>query len=369
MPRVEEINEVSELGQLKRQWEQLLARTPRGTFFQSLEWLEVYWQHYGAGQRLRVLLVSEGAELIGIVPLTIRTEWTRVGRIRFITYPLDYWGSFYGPIGQQPALTLYAAMRHLKATSRDWDAVELRWVGGTEGSLSDTVRAMREVGMRPRPSVREETAVVELTAGWEWYFSSRPGKWRNNYRRSERVVSEAGEVEYERYRPRGESHEDCDPRWDLYNACLVVASASWQGSSNTGTTLTHDSVTSFLRDAHVAAVRRGAADVNLLRVDGVPVAFAYNYCYQGNVYGLRAGFNAQTAPPGAGNLLLTWALRDSFERGDRIYDLGTGYLDEKRHIRTNLMPIYRCGHFPWLPLRSQLLRLKRDFDSVGCVPT
>ena len=62
---------------------------------------------------------------------------------------------------------------------------------------------------------------------------------------------------------------------------------------------------------------------------------------------------------GAGNVLLAYMLRDSFARGDRLYDMGVGSLESKRHFQTRLLPMLRYSHFPPLALRAQVLRLKR----------
>ena len=162
-----------------------------------------------------------------------------------------------------------------------------------------------------------------------------------------------------RYRPLGRPHDDGSPRWDLYDACEEIARRSWQGAGTDGTTLSHDGVRGFLREAHEAAAAAGAVDLNLLLIDGVPTAFLYNYHYRGYVSGLRRGYDAQRSRDGAGNVLLAYALRDSFARGDTTYDLGVGSLGSKRHFQTRVVPILRLSHFPLLPVRAQLLRVKR----------
>ena len=120
---------------------------------------------------------------------------------------------------------------------------------------------------------------------------------------------------------------------------------SWQGSSTTGTTLSHAAVQPFLRAAHAAAAHAGAADISLLSVGGVPVAFAYCYQSAGYVYGLRMGFDAEQAHEGAGTVLMARLIEDSFQRGDRIVDLGSEYLDCKRHWQTRLAESYHVTHF------------------------
>ena len=168
-----------------------------------------------------------------------------------------------------------------------------------------------------------------------------------------------GHATYLRYRPAGAAHGDGDPRWDLYDACEGLARRSWQGDSTSGTTLCHESIRPYLREAHAAAARAGALDLNLLLLDGRPAAFAYNYHWRGYVFGVRAGYDAEVSREGAGGLLLAWAIRDSFQRGDRLYDLGAGYFRNKRHLATRIIPIYRYSHFHPRAVRAQLIRLKR----------
>jgi CelD/BcsL family acetyltransferase involved in cellulose biosynthesis len=354
-----EFNDLDELTECRSAWSDLLDRTPAASFFHSLDWLEVYWRHFGAGQKLRVLVVSSSGQTIGILPLVVQRERTRVGSVRVLTYPLHDWGSFYGPIGPDPGATLSAGLEHLVQSPRDWDVLELRWIDSSSPDRAQTRRAMQAAGLQAYETVWDRTAVVDLAGTWDDYLASRPAKWRNNFRRQERKAEEQGKVGYLRYRPLGEVQGDADPRWDLYDACEELARRSWQGTSTTGTTLSHESIRDYLREAHAAAARAGAVDLNLMMLDGRPAAFAYNYCWRGRVHGLRAGYDAGLSRRGAGALLLAWAIRDSFQRGDRLYDLGVGYLRGKRHLATRIVPIYRYSHFHAKTLRVQLLRVKR----------
>jgi len=137
-----------------------------------------------------------------------------------------------------------------------------------------------------------------------------------------------------------------------------LAEKSWQGSSATGTTLSHESVRSFLREMHHEAARAGGADLNLLLVDDRPVAFEYNYVYRGNVFGLRKGFDPAWKPFGPGTVLQQMSLEDSFRRGDWLYDLGPGSPECKRPWQTGTVTSYRYTHYPATVARAQVLRLK-----------
>ncbi len=363
MIHVEEVNDIDELAGYRLLWNSLLPQTRQATFFQSLDWLEVYWKHFGGDQRLRVLIVSRDGEPLGILPLVVRTESTRVGRLRVLTYPLHDWGTFFGPIGPNPTATLIAGLRHVRRTGRDWDLLDLRWVDLQGTDHGRTSGAMRRAGFDPQRQPWKQAAVVDLTDGWDTYFGSRAKKWRHNVRRCRRRLAEQGEVNLVRYRPRGAACGDGDPRWDLFDACVEIARGSWQAASTTGTTLGDARIGDYLRETHAAAARAGSLDLNLLVLGGRPIAFAYNYHYRGHVDALRKGYDAEFSALGPGTVLSQMVLQDSFERGDHRYDLGAGSLGAKRYWQTSITTSYRYTHFPLAAPRVQLLRMKRWLEA------
>lgn len=357
-PRIDvhEINGLDQLREFREPWNDLLTVTPGATYFHSFDWLATYWEHFGAGQQLRVLLVAIDDRLIGIVPLVVTMEHTRVGPLRVLTYPLHSWGSFYGPIGAEQELILRAAFTHIRETPRDWDLLDLLWVdaAGTDDGCTEAALAL--AGWKTRGTAWKESAQIDIEGGWDAYWAGCKTHWRSNVRRCERRLAERSTLEHVRYRPRGVEAGESDPRWDLYDACERIAQQSWQGASTTGTTLSHESVRAYLRDTHATAVRFGGLDLNLLLLAGRPVAFAYNYHYRGHVYGLRAGFDAEAANEGAGTVLLYKMIEDGCRRGDRLIDLGPGSLEAKRYWQTRLATAYRYTIYPSSP-RAQLLRL------------
>lgn len=358
MRHVVEINDPVELEAYRAAWSGLLAQTRGASFFQSLEWLEAYWRFHGEHQRLRVLLVHDQDRLTGILPLAVRSEPTRLGGMRVLTYPLHDWGAFYGPIGPDLMDTLSAGLAHVRRTPRDWDLLELRWVDESGCDEGKSAQAMAQAGFAPRRQCSARSAQITLSGSWDQFWMARTSHFRNNVRRAEKKLAQRGTIRHVRYRPGGAAHQQSDPRWDLYDACEAIAEESWQSKSPTGTTLTHPGVRLFLRHVHEVAARAGAVDLNLLLLDDVPVAFNYAYHYRGYVFGLRTGYDSAAAAHGAGIVLQKRMIRDCFERCDHTYDLGPDYLECKRYWLTDVRPICRYTWFPPTP-RAQLLRLKR----------
>ena len=359
MIEVREIDDLDELAGYRLLWNSWLPSAPRATFFNTWDWLDTYWQHFGRDQQLRVLLVRSNGSPIGILPLCVRTEPHRFGSLRVLTYPLDDWGNWYGPIGSNPAATMLAATQHLRHAERDWDMIELPSTAPPSRDGGRVCRSMRVVGLLSEEQPYRTVSYVDFAGDWNGYLAGKSRKARHEMRRVLRRVFAGHDVEYIRHRPAPARDGDGDPRWDLFAMCQQVALASWQATSTTGTTLTHERVRHFLRDAHTVAARLGMVDMNLLLVDGRPAAFAYNYHHHGRLTGLRIGYDASLGRAGLGTALMLCSIEDSFARGDASYDLGPGESRYKRVLRTRTEPSFRLTYSPLGSWRSQAVRLSR----------
>jgi CelD/BcsL family acetyltransferase involved in cellulose biosynthesis len=359
MVEVIEINDIEELSQYRMLWNSLFHATPNATFFLTIDWLETCWRHFGDGQKLRVLIAFAAGEPLGILPLCVRKEKHRLSTVRVLTYPLDNWGTCYGPIGPNPSATMLAAMQHIRRTPRDWDMIELRWVADDATHGGKSARALRVAGLLTEKKEYQTVSIVDLPGDWEVFLKSKSRSLRNQFRRQLRHAFDEQGAEFVRHRPAPKSAGDGDPRWDLYEMCEKVAGASWQSSVTNGNTLTHDRVRDYYRDAHAAAARIGMLDVNLLLVQGEPAAFLYNYICDTNVFGLRTGYNPELGNHGVGSALLLKMIQDSIDRGDRTIDFGPGEREHKRRLRTRVEPTYRLTYTPLDSWRSQAVRWSR----------
>jgi CelD/BcsL family acetyltransferase involved in cellulose biosynthesis len=352
-----EINDPIVLERYAPDWNALLESTPGASYFHTYEWFATYWRHFGDTQRMRTVLLFDGDRLTGVAPFVVARERTTAGAIRSLRYPLHGWGSFYGPIGSDTRTILRLSLKHLLATRRDWDVIDMLWVDHHGSDREATAQALADLHLSFRASQWLASAQIEISDGWESYWASRKSHFRTNVRRSEKRLNEHGSLEYIRHRTSRRENPEPDPRWDLYDACERIAASSWQGASTSGTTMSHGSIRNYLRAAHMAATTAGGVDMNLLLLNGRPIAFAYNYHSCGYVYGLRMGFESHECPGGAGTVLLRKMIEDSCHRGDRVIDLGPGSLDSKRHWHTRIAWAWRLTHYSPRSWRGQLLRI------------
>lgn len=93
MINITEINDIRKLNDFRLLWKSLWQRTRGASFFQSFDWVETYWRHFGRSQSLKVLIATLAGQPIGILPLVVRTAESKFGPIRVLSYPLDDWGT------------------------------------------------------------------------------------------------------------------------------------------------------------------------------------------------------------------------------------------------------------------------------------
>lgn len=353
MTDVLEINALKDLRSFHLAWTALHARTPGASFFQTLEWLETYWRHFGEGKRLRVLIARSGGKPIGIVPMCEVTKPTPVGPLRVLTYPLDGWGVWFGPIGPWPAAVMVAAMRHLAATPRTWDVLQPSWTTHAVRDNGRTLRAMRMAGLAGRPRPQAATSVVECRrfADWNDFLAKRPVEARAELVAQELRLEQLGPFEHRVHSPAPHREGDGDPCWDTYNECLGLDDAVWLTDSPAELAFYRPRVPEFFADAHAQAARLGMVETHVLRVDGRAAASLYAYRNAGEVAAIRAGVAAD-APPGALDALASRVVRACFDRGDTRVDLSVGLEPFQRRLRTTVVTSTRITHYSsrsWRP--------------------
>ncbi len=353
-----ELNSVDDFDAIRATWHRLWALTARATFFQTPEWIETAWKHYPDPQKLRVILVERQGEIVGIVPFCVRTERRKVGSLRMLTYPLNDWGTFFGPIGQHPGTAFRAAMRHLCSTPRDWDLIDLCWVDEAASEFLDVGLAMREAryGFLARP--RMEVRICRMTGDWEAFVAGKSHNWRRQMRRDLHQLEEAGEVRLLRYRPEAGGSGAEPEHFEVYQLCEEIAKKSWQADAESQSTLCSPRVRQVLLPLHRQAAALGMLDVAVLMVGERPAAFFYNYAARGHVYGLRMGYDPAAELAGAGKILLYRMIEDSFRRGDVEYCFGPGRQSYKDRFATEMRHAYSFRHYAWGSFRSQLLHLR-----------
>src|SRR5262249_11304035 len=128
--RTVEVKDSEAVTRLRETWRALQGQCPDATPYQTWEWNEAWWRHYGARKRPRLLLFyagQPGANLpVGIAPLY--TGWylgMPLRRRAWIgTGPSDYLGPLALP--EYAAEVAAGLLHYLDRGMRGWDIADLQ---------------------------------------------------------------------------------------------------------------------------------------------------------------------------------------------------------------------------------------------------
>jgi CelD/BcsL family acetyltransferase involved in cellulose biosynthesis len=168
---------------LRHEWDELLARCKRATIFQSWEWNEAWWRHFGQGKHLLLLQVRERGRLVGLAPFCIsRYPGTPLRRLEFVGTGISDYLDILASTAR--ATEVCAALGHYLATSRAYDLGDLQDLRPTavlreamQGStLSSAVATAPELTW-----VDQEACLsIALPSTWEAYLARLGKKMRKN---------------------------------------------------------------------------------------------------------------------------------------------------------------------------------------------
>lgn len=369
MITVAEINDIDRLDHFRLAWRALLGKTKGATFAHSPEWLEHYWTHFGHDQKLRILFVTLGNKIIGIVPLVIKPVTTKVGVMRVLTYPLDGWGTFYGQIGSNPAATMVTAMRHIHASRRDWDLIDLRYIDQEGHDHRRTLNSFKSVGFQGNQAVWQKQPLINTTqTSWEDYLASRSEKTQQLISHAEQITGKAGHIAFYRSRLENPLTPGWNPRWDLWAEFQLMIFQNGNQLNIAGGNFSRNKKLSFLHDIHGPAVRAGMARIDALFVNHSLVACAYGMQHGSGTDYLAVGRHKET-PPEVITTLMARMVQQSIQDGETSLNLGLMGNSLSGMWSNEQQTSYRCSHFPLLAPRSQLLRMNRWIQKPVSIPT
>jgi hypothetical protein len=359
MITVSEYNDAAGIAQIRELWRELWWKTPRASFFQSVDWFESSLRRHGGKDRVRVLVVAAADRPIGIVPLVVKGVRSKLGRLRVLTDSPDERGFFYEPIGPNPSATLEAVLGHVANTPIDWDLFELRHADAQRFERGPAPAELWQTRFGGITRVEECRPIIDCRGDWVHYWNSRPQQLRDEYRHCELTVQSLGQIEYERYRPEGSPLDDDNPRWDLFDELERRREERRRNRrAKHGRRHPQAGHESLPREIHEAATRVAGIDFNVLRLNGRPIAWAYNYRCDGRLETQRIRALPEFRRY-ATAVLMGRMLRDGFRRGDEYYLFEPAAGPAAADWQTGRTSRFRYTHFAPGATRAQFLRLVR----------
>lgn len=321
--RTEIISDYQAFLELEPAWNNAVKAAEIEHPFLEHSWIHTWWECFGAGSVLHILLVEEGDEIVAIAPL-IST------RLRMFGIPVRRLGFFYNShvpragfiVARRNEEACQAIWKHLISERKTWDLLQLCQL--PEGS--PTLENMRGLAMEADfPTdvwLSGDSPYVTLDSSWLEYYAGLAAKARSNLRNRFKRLNQIGPVAVETVMVK-----DSVP--EALECGLRLEESAWKRDA--GTAISCDpQVRKFYEIFAARAADRNWLRLNFLKAGTQRVAFDYSLAYNNQIFLLKLGYDPAHSACSPSNLLLSMAVEDAFAQGLTKYDFLGENADWKR---------------------------------------
>ncbi len=310
--RVETISEYQAFLDLEPVWNEVAEAAGLDHPFLEHAWVRTWWECFGAGSTLQILVLKAGDQTVAIAPLILtnaRMWGIKVRRLGFFYNAHVPRADFL--IAQRPGEVYRAIWNHL-SQRRNWDLLQLCQLSEGCATLEAIPGLAAPDGCEIVTWMSGASPYLPIRDSWDKYFNNLPGKHRANLRNRFKRLNGIGPVEVE-------SIASAEQVAGGLDAALELEAAAWKGKARTAISCDAD-VTQFYAALSHRAAERGWMRLNFLRAGPQRIAFDYSLSYKNRIHLLKLGYDPAYAPYSPSNLLLFLILQSTFERGIGEYD-------------------------------------------------
>lgn len=281
---------------LESDWRAMERHAAAPSLFLAFDWVYPWLTAFATPGSIRVAVLRKGGRIRALAAFLLTTE--RLGP--FPTRTLRLLHNQYSTradvlCAQDDLDAAGALLAAVLQCAGDWSVIELRDVSASSPTLPSLRRCIDERHMAAEifPSSMR-TPILVCDGTWQTYHDGRSRNFRRNLRRARAKLESRGTVEIQSY----DTPETASAGLRILSA---IEAAGWKGAE--GTALgTEPIAQAFFADVIGRFAERGALDLSVLHVDGVPAAACLAIRYADIVYGLKVSFDPTFAEgsPGLG---------------------------------------------------------------------
>jgi CelD/BcsL family acetyltransferase involved in cellulose biosynthesis len=325
--RVETISDYQAFLDLAQAWSEGVRAAGIGHPFLEHAWLRTWWECFGAGSTLHILVVKASDEIVAIAPL-IST------RLRMFGIPVRRLGFFYNAhvpradfiVTRHPARHPEDAYRaiwnHLLSERDSWDLLQLCQLPEGSSTMEEVRRLAGEAGFPSGVWLSGASPYVCVDTSWSQYYDRLATKHRSNLRNRFKRLSQTGPVGVETVTGK-------ESLRGALEAGLRLEESVWK--LDAGTAISCDpQVRKFYEVFAFRAAEKKWLRLNFLKAGEQRIAFDYSLAYNHQVFLLKLGYDPAFSAFSPSNLLVSMDLERTFEQGFDKYDFLGENADWKR---------------------------------------
>jgi CelD/BcsL family acetyltransferase involved in cellulose biosynthesis len=344
--RIEKVTEEKAFEALREEWNQLLENSTSNTLTLTHEWLSTWWEVFGEGRELYILVVRDEERLVGIAPMLKRTVQhygvLPFRRIEFLASGEEETDEICSEyldfilLRGRETEALDVMLHYIYEKDNDWDEILLTNMVGDSVNLL-FVKGFCEGYAISLRQVHEEISIyLPLTKSFEEIVQSLGTHFRRRIRQDRktfaayggeiRLIKNASDFE-EGFMALVDLHQD---RWTSRGDKGVFASEKFMR---------------FHRLLTVKAIEKNWLRLYLALKDGKAIAATYNFARGNKSYYYQSGFRLENSGLHSPGLLIQgYSIEDSIQEGLEEFDFLKGKPGSYK--------------FRWLPQTRKIVQMR-----------
>jgi CelD/BcsL family acetyltransferase involved in cellulose biosynthesis len=291
---VKKVTELAEFEKLKTAWDNLAEK--QGVFrpFLCFDWFKVWLEHFLNGNKLLILLLYKGDEIVAIAPCLIREERFKgvdVGKIELIgnVYsPFKYF--LFSDLNDEERIRCFSFIfQFLFKDYKNWDVIDLSGIPEEKSCFDVLKKAIEQKGVKNADFVSYgDWHLDEIEYSGDEFFNRLPAKIKKDVSYCKRRLQKMGKYEFKLIR----NGDEIDHYMDLY---YEVYSKSWQEKEGIGP--------SFHRDLAKMAVKNDWLRLGFLFFNNFPIASQFWLICNDTAYILKTAYDQEFKKHSPGKIL------------------------------------------------------------------
>jgi hypothetical protein len=310
---------------IRDEWNSMVMKAGTGVLgfdvTATYEWAMALWDSHLQGVQEEILLLEDGGQVKGVIPLYRSSKRLRSVACRQISPLYELYSQRSGFPFQSPCDDSFRFVMHnLFQQAPSWDICELTVVDGSTTALLLT-RFLNEKRTRYEVLGHETSPYMMLSPSWSAFLERLSPKFRSNLRAYEKKFRALGEVSYRHYRDAGKADE-------FLESMLAIERESWKETA--GTSITGHAVQQAFYERFIeVASERGWFSGHLLLLGSEPVAYIYGLTFNNCFSSMKTSYKSKYQKMGTGHLVRMFALQQLHADGVAMHDF-TGLCEEHK---------------------------------------
>ncbi len=303
MTEIEEITDVAKLADWAGQWNEIVAQSAHGDFFQTYEWLSAWLSCFWKDRPIRFLLLKREGRLIGAAPLLVDGK----GEIRCkrtLATPVNpHTTRFDLPQAESAEVVLRETLTYLRR-ERKGIKVCLPCLEDDTATKQALPAISRELHLSVLHKTPERASLIRIRTDHATYWKSLDGKVRHNVERKRRKLESSGALCFRIISTADELSASLE---DLRE----IERHSWKEEAGSSITAAQSEERFYAELAHSCA-SKGWLRLYLMYLDDRPVAFMYAVVYKKVFYALKTSYHLDFHNLSPGSVIVDRITRDAF---------------------------------------------------------